>query len=383
MASISLRALSKQFGPVVAVNNLDMELEEGELIAFLGPSGCGKTTTLRMIAGFEVADAGRIFLGGRDVTTLPPERRDAGMVFQNYALFPHLTVYENVAFGLQMRKVPKAEVKQRVLAILDKVQLSGLGERYPRQLSGGQQQRTALARALVINPTVLLLDEPLANLDAKLREEMRFYIRQLQQDVGITTIYVTHDQAEALVLADRVAVMRGGVLQQIGPPEEIYRRPRNAWVADFVGLTNLIPGTLRERASGSVLVETAVGCLRSVASDDLQTGVDVFMSLRPESLHLSGERGSAALISEAPSDMSHHAENQLSGVVSHRAYLGNLVDYRVNVAPDMTLRVQAAPTPAYQVADPVRLSFSPDQAWLVRAEGSEVDGGEGAARLNG
>ncbi|MDQ3695194.1 MAG: ABC transporter ATP-binding protein [Chloroflexota bacterium] len=377
MASIRLRSLSKHFGPVVAVSNLDLELPEGELIAFLGPSGCGKTTTLRLIAGFETADTGEIYLGGKDVTTLPPERRDAGMVFQNYALFPHMTVFENVAFGLQMRKEPKEVIAKRVYAILDKVQLTGLDRRYPRQLSGGQQQRTALARALVFNPTVLLLDEPLANLDAKLREEMRFYIRHLQQEFAITTIYVTHDQAEALVLADRVAVMRDGVLQQIGRPEEIYRRPRNAWVADFVGVANLVPGTVTERADGIVTVATIVGCLRGAARAEAATGAEVFVSVRPESLRLAAADAGLP-VAAAGDPIGAGPENRLTGVVEERSYLGNLVDYRVRVAPDLVLRVQAAPSSVHDVADRVALSCPVEQTWIVLAEGEGADGGDGA-----
>ena len=363
MSSIRLSSLTKSFGSLVAVNDLNLELRQGELVAFLGPSGCGKTTTLRMIAGFERADRGAVYLGGREVTDLPPERRDAGMVFQNYALFPHLTVFQNVAFGLQMRKVPKSEIRQRVAAILAKVQLTGLDDRYPPQLSGGQQQRTALARALVYNPTVLLLDEPLANLDAKLREEMRFYIRDLQQEFGITTVYVTHDQAEARVLADRVAVMRGGVLQQIDASEEIYRRPRNAWVADFVGIANLIPGKVVDAADGVHVVETGVGPLRGVAAEPKARGLDVVVNVRPESLRLhvrpepSGPDSSVAI----------RAENQLSGVIEDRAYLGNLADYRVRIGPDVVLRVQAEPFPVFHVDDEVTLSFTTDQAWIIDA----------------
>ena len=362
MSSIRLSSLTKRFGPLLAVDNLDLELNQGELVAFLGPSGCGKTTTLRMIAGFEQADSGSIYLGGREVSSLPPERRDAGMVFQNYALFPHLTVYENVAFGLQMRKVPKVEIRQRVADILAKVQLTGMEARYPRQLSGGQQQRTALARALVFNPTVLLLDEPLANLDAKLREEMRFYIRNLQQEFGITTVYVTHDQAEALVLADRVAVMRSGVLQQVDVPEEIYLRPRNAWIASFVGIANLIEGTVVDHADGIHVVETNLGHLRSIAGQTLPPGTRVNVNVRPESLRLhAGTHDSAA--GDPVS-----AGNRLDAIVEDRAYLGNLADYRVRAGSDLILRVQAEPYPVFNIADEVSLSFTPDQAWLIPAE---------------
>jgi ABC-type Fe3+/spermidine/putrescine transport system ATPase subunit len=366
MSSILLRSLTKSFGSLIAVNNLDLELQQGELVAFLGPSGCGKTTTLRMIAGFERADSGQIYLGGKEVTDFPPERRDAGMVFQNYALFPHLTVLENVAFGLQMRKVSKADIQKRVADILAKVQLTGMEDRYPRQISGGQQQRTALARALVFNPTVLLLDEPLANLDAKLREEMRFYIRNLQQEFGITTVYVTHDQAEALVLADRVAVMRGGILQQIATPEEIYRRPRNAWVADFVGIANLIPGKITDHADGVLLVDTSVGTLRGVASPPHSRGMDVVINVRPESLRLQYQSDSSEHNGAGPLP----GVNHLTGVVIDRAYLGNLADYRVRVEPDITLRVQAEPFPVFNIDDQVALSFTTDQAWVIAANGS-------------
>jgi ABC-type Fe3+/spermidine/putrescine transport system ATPase subunit len=368
MSAISLRSLTKSFGPLVAVNELDLDLREGELVAFLGPSGCGKTTTLRMIAGFETPDSGEIHLGGREVSSLPPEHRDTGMVFQNYALFPHLTVFENVAFGLKMRKVRKAEVAERVSAILAKVQLTGMEKRYPRQLSGGQQQRTALARALVINPTVLLLDEPLANLDAKLREEMRFYIRHLQQEFGITTVYVTHDQAEALVLADRVAVMRNGVLQQIDVPEEIYRRPSNAWVATFVGIANLLPGTVERHDGAASSVGTRVGTIHGRGAEPLPKGTAVVASVRPESLHLD-RRAADAPEARAPSET---GPNRLCGTVAERAYLGNLADYRVRIDNETTLRVQAAPFPAYEVGDDVTLTFAVDETWVIRpdAEGA-------------
>lgn len=354
MAAISLRGLTKRFGSVVAVNNLNLDLAEGGIMALLGPSGCGKTTTLRMLAGFETADEGRILLGAADVTTLPPERRNTGMVFQNYALFPHLNVFRNIAFGLEMRGTPKQEVRQRVEAIIEKVQLTGLGERYPRQLSGGQQQRTALARALVINPSVLLLDEPLANLDAKLREEMRFYIRALQQEFGITTVYVTHDQSEALALADQVAVMMDGILQQVGPPAEIYRRPRSARVADFVGLTNLVPGTIRTHDAGTCAIDTAVGALHA-AGAGFPPGAAVLISIRPESLHLNAGGATAE----------NGQVNHLSGVVQERVYLGNLIDYRIAVKDQVILRVQAGPAPDYEPGTALTVSFAPAEAWLV------------------
>ncbi len=347
MASITLRGLTKRFGPVVAVDRLDLEIQEGELITLLGPSGCGKTTTLRMVAGFETPDAGEIVFGGQPVTLAPPERRNVGIVFQNYALFPHLTAAENVAFGLQMRREAPTTIARRVGEILERVQLRGLERRYPHQLSGGQQQRVALARALVINPAVLLLDEPLANLDAKLREEMRFYIRHLQREFGITTIYVTHDQAEAMVLADRIAVLRDGALQQVGPPEVIYRRPANAWVAEFIGLTNFIAGEVAGRQDGRLVVRTAVGTFTCQGD---APGGPVLICVRPEALHIG-----AAL------------PNRLRAVVRERVFLGNLLDYRMEGADGLRLRVQADPSQAYPPGTAVDLAFAPEEAWVVPA----------------
>jgi putative spermidine/putrescine transport system ATP-binding protein len=349
MALIKIQQLTKRFGRVTAVDKLSLEIREGELITLLGPSGCGKTTTLRVIAGFEVPDEGDVFFGDRAVTALPPEARNIGIVFQNYALFPHMTVNENVAFGLDVRSVPKPDIPKRVAGILDKVQLSGLGDRYPHQLSGGQQQRTALARALVISPQVLLLDEPLANLDAKLREEMRFYIRHLQREFGITTVYVTHDQAEAMVLADRIAVLRDGVLQQLGLPEDLYQRPHTSWVADFIGLTNFIRGTVAESANDQLMVQTALGTFAAVGS---AAAGQVVMCIRPEALHFDGR-----------------LQNKVRGVVRERAFLGNLLDYRVECADRTLLRVQADPSRRYKPGDPVELAFASSDAWTV-AEGS-------------
>ena len=348
MSSITLQSLTKRFGTVEAVQRLNLEIQEGELITLLGPSGGGKTTTLRLIGGFETPDEGEIRFGDRPVTPLPPERRNIGIVFQSYALFPHMTVWQNVAFGLQMRREPPSSIRRRVVAILEKVQLRGMEGRYSHQLSGGQQQRVALARALVTNPAVLLLDEPLANLDAKLREDMRFYIRELQRDVGITTIYVTHDQAEAMVLADRIAVMRDGVLQQIGGPEEIYRRPSNPWVAEFIGLSNFISGTVAGRENGNLVVRTGAGTF--TCAGDVDRGA-VLICVRPEALHF---------------DEAH--SNRLSGVVRERVFLGNLLDYRIESPGGLRLRVQADPSRAYATGAAISLSFDPAAAWAVRSE---------------
>ena len=357
MAEIRLRGLTKRFADVVAVSGLTLDAASGELVALLGPSGCGKTTTLRMVAGFETPTAGRILLGDRDVTDVAPERRNCGMVFQHYALFPHLTVAQNVAFGLEMRGAARPDIARRVPAILERVGLAGLGARFPRQLSGGQQQRTALARALVINPSVLLLDEPLANLDAKLREEMRFYIRSLQREFGITTLYVTHDQAEALVLADRVAVMMDGVLRQFDAPEEIYHRPRSAAVAAFIGLTNLLPGSVASRAGDAIAVDTPAGRVRGRGVAELGPGMPAMLSVRPEHINLGGDAGPAA---PGPDGANH-----LRGVVVERTFLGSITDVRVQVGGGLILRVQGRTSTAQRAGERVTVSFPDDAAWAV------------------
>ena len=276
---LALDGLRKGFGTgAPAVDGVSMRIEEGEFFSLLGPSGCGKTTTLRMIAGFEPPDAGRILLGAEDITPLPPERRDMGMVFQNYALFPHRTIAENVAFGLRMRKLPKAEIASRVAEALALVRLTGFGDRRPSQLSGGQQQRVALARAIVIRPTVLLCDEPLGALDKKLRREMQFELKQLHRRLGLTMVYVTHDQEEALTMSDRMAVMHAGRVAQLGPPGEIYDRPVTRFVADFIGDTNILEG----EASGAGLAMPGGWHLPLPVAPAGRTAV----ALRPERVRL-------------------------------------------------------------------------------------------------
>jgi putative spermidine/putrescine transport system ATP-binding protein len=376
MSAITLRGLTKRFGSVVAVDDLRLDVQDGELMALLGPSGCGKTTTLRAIAGFEVPDAGDIDFGDHRVTDLPPERRNIGIVFQNYALFPHMTVAQNVAFGLEMRKEPALAIRSRVATTLAKVQLTGLEGRYPRQLSGGQQQRAALARALVVVPDVLLLDEPLANLDAKLREEMRFYVRSLQQEIGISTIYVTHDQAEAMVIADRIAVMFNGRIHQLAAPQEIYYRPRTWMVAEFVGLTNFIEGKVVGQEDQLLVVDTALGTLRCggpVPGTDAKP--ERLIAVRPEAIQLRGRSGAGA--SGAGDDVpgprgADPTVNRLRGVVRARAFLGNLVDYRVEVAPGIVLRVQGDPHAPFGVGDPVDAAFQPRSTWSVPAREERV-----------
>ena len=244
MADVELRGITKKYGDVKAVDNISLKVEEGEFLSFLGPSGCGKTTTLRMIAGFEEPTEGSVYIKGKRVNEVPPYMRNIGMVFQNYALFPHKSVFNNIAYGLKMRKIKKEDIKTRVEEALDVVRLSGFGDRKPNQLSGGQQQRVALARALVIRPDVLLLDEPLSNLDAKLRKEMRIETKRIQEAVGITAVYVTHDQTEALAMSDRIAIIENGRLVQLGVPKDIYEYPKGDFVADFMGESNKIVGKI-------------------------------------------------------------------------------------------------------------------------------------------
>src|SRR6266852_5563699 len=258
---IAIQGVSKRFGVVTAVDRVDLTVADGELFTLLGPSGCGKTTLLRLLAGFYQPDGGTIRFGDRVVNGLPPYERRIGMVFQNYALWPHMTVADNICYGLRLRKLPAAEVQARLQEGLRKVNLIGFEARYPGQLSGGQQQRVALARALVLNPDILLLDEPLSNLDAKIRVHVRGEIRKLQKELGITTIYVTHDQEEALSLSDRVAVMRDGKILQVAAPRTLYERPLNRFVADFVGTNNFISGICRERSAERAVVETPLGRL--------------------------------------------------------------------------------------------------------------------------
>jgi ABC-type Fe3+/spermidine/putrescine transport system ATPase subunit len=319
---IRLRAVLKQFGGVRAVDGASLEIGDGELFTLLGPSGCGKTTLLRLIAGFYAPDSGEIWFGDRRVDGLRPYARNIGMVFQNYALWPHMTVRANVAYGLKLRKLAAATVAERVAAGLRKVNLVGLELRYPGQLSGGQQQRVALARALVLNPDILLLDEPLSNLDAKIRVQVRAEIRKLQKDLGITTVYVTHDQEEALSLSDRVAVMRDGCVLQVASPKELYERPVGRFVADFVGTNNFLPGTCRELAAGRVAAETAIGTVRASPGPRVGPGDRCVLAVRPENIALGAG-----------------AENTFEGRVVLAAYLGSTLRYDVEVRDGVVLKV--------------------------------------------
>jgi putative spermidine/putrescine transport system ATP-binding protein len=322
MADLSLNGLSKHYGDFYAVREVSLTIADGEFLVLLGPSGCGKTTTLRMVAGFIEPSAGHVRLAGQDVTLLPPWKRNAGMVFQSYALFPHMTVAQNVAFGLEMRKLPRPDIERRVEEALALVRLGGYGGRLPRQLSGGQQQRVALARALAIRPDVLLLDEPLSNLDAKLRQEVRVEIRELQRQLGLTTVMVTHDQEEALTMADRLVVMNEGAVRQVGSQRDLYERPADRFVAGFVGRTTFLAGAVeapgRFRSDGGLALACAGGTPGRAA-----------LSLRPERVEIGLQPRSGL-------------DNSLSGTVEFVSYLGALIDIHVRLSPSDRLVVQIA-----------------------------------------
>jgi putative spermidine/putrescine transport system ATP-binding protein len=349
-----MEGLSRQYGTVVALDNLDLTVQPGELIALLGPSGCGKTTTLRLLAGLEDADTGHINVAGRDITRLPASKRDMGMVFQAYSLFPHMTVQQNVAFGLRLRRVSTQERNRRAMEMLELVELGTQADRYPHQISGGQQQRVALARALAIQPQVLLLDEPLSALDAKVRAQLRDQIRRIQLDVGITTLFVTHDQEEALAIADRVGVMRAGHLEQLAPPTDVYSRPATAFVAEFVGLSNRLAGVV----SGSTV--TVRG--RDLPLVDLSTPPGPAIALvRPEAVMLSSDSSSDS--------------GPLVGTVIATTFLGATSRVTVDLG-DTTILAQLTTSDASELpaGSRVSLAIRPDPV-LVSAE-SQVANGE-------
>ncbi|HEV8306555.1 MAG TPA: ABC transporter ATP-binding protein [Methylomirabilota bacterium] len=323
---VHLERVSKRFGPVAAVDDVSLEVRQGEVLALLGPSGCGKTTTLRIVAGFEDPDTGAVRIRGTVVNDIPTYRRNLGMVFQHYALFPHMSVFDNVAFGLRMRGVGRGDVRRRVSEAMTLVRLEGLEERFPSQLSGGQQQRVALARAVVTKPAVLLLDEPLGALDKKLREQMQVEIRALQREVGITTIFVTHDQEEALTLADRIAVMERGAIVQIGTPTEIYERPRSRFVSDFIGISNFLAGRIVARGAEALTVELPAALrLQAAGVDGLAVGDPVELAIRPEKIRLAAAPLPAA--------------NCVAGQVEHLVYLGAVTYYYLRIAGEVRLVV--------------------------------------------
>jgi putative spermidine/putrescine transport system ATP-binding protein len=353
MTFLQLTGVQKYFGDVAAVENFDLAADRGEFVSFLGPSGCGKTTTLRMIAGFEHPTSGTIVVDGRDITRQPPNRRNVGMVFQSYALFPNMTVADNIGFGLRVRKRPKSQIDTRVEELLGLIHLEGRGNRYPYQLSGGQQQRVALARALALEPQVLLLDEPLSALDAKIRVALRKEIRSIQRQLGITTVYVTHDQEEALSLSDRVVVMSEGRIEQIGTPAEIYNYPATPFVASFVGTLNLVVATVIEASTGrlSIAGQEVRSAKPVTAAGD---GATVTLALRPESIEL-GEGGGA---------------NRFRGTIEDTSFLGSIVRIRVQIAADAAISLDTFNDPHLtppSVGEAVTISFPPEACLVVGA----------------
>ena len=341
MESIRAEKVVKAFGETRALNGVSLEIHPGELFFLLGASGCGKSTLLRCIAGLETPNEGKIFFGDRDVTSLAPHKREAAMVFQSYALWPHLTVAKNISFGLEERKVPKDEIKRRVDEALEMVKMKGYGERSIDAMSGGQQQRVALARALVVRPKCLLLDEPLSNLDAQLRVEMRREIRRIVKDYGLTAVYVTHDQEEALAMADRMAILAGGVIEQLGAPEEIYRNPRSAYVAGFIGETNLLEGIMEQGFVDSVAKWGAISLEGRVTDESWQpaAGVKVKISIRPEALRICDH-------------------GLIAGNVVEKVYLGQRIQYWVETISGRLQVVELNPQRLYAVGDAVTLTVN-------------------------
>jgi spermidine/putrescine transport system ATP-binding protein len=356
---VRLERVTKQFGDVAAVDDLSIDIEEGEFFSMLGPSGCGKTTTLRMIGGFEEPTFGTVYLGGRDVTDLPPYKRDVNTVFQSYALFPHLDVFENVAFGLRRKKVDKSEIQQRVKDIMKLVDLEGFEKRKPPQMSGGQQQRVALARALVNHPKVLLLDEPLGALDLKLRKQMQLELKRIQQEVGITFIYVTHDQEEAMTMSNRFAVMRHGKIEQIGPPEEVYESPATEFVAGFLGASNLLDGEIKDGDNSLTSILLSTGTVVFADTDRLPAGVgpQVKVGVRPEKISIEPDEG------EAPA-----GRNSVSGLLRMSTYIGVSHQYKVEGPGGTTITVYVQNLGAERPPQPgerVRLEWLPEHTFVV------------------
>ena len=365
---VRLVQVSKAFGDVYAVDHIDLEVVDGEFFSLLGPSGCGKTTTLRMIGGFEQPTSGRIELQGQDVTWLPPFKRQVNTVFQNYALFPHLSIYENVAFGLRRQKVKGAEIKSRVTDMLKLVELPGFEDRKPTQISGGQAQRVALARALINRPAVLLLDEPLGALDLKLRKQMQIELKRIQREVGITFIYVTHDQEEAMTMSDRIAVMNKGRYEQLGDPEALYERPTTRFVAGFLGVSNLLGGECQGTADGLGIIQLADGTVVKAPADAVYGRTTVDVGVRPEKIRLHKEG------SDAPD-----GHNRLSGVVTDASYMGVSTSYVIETRGGARVMVyeqnieRTTKEELWRRGDQVDLTWIPDHTFVVEA-GAPIPG---------
>ncbi len=349
MSFLQLQGLVKKYGDFTAVEKMDISVEKGEFLSLLGPSGCGKTTTLQMIAGFTIPTEGRIVIDGKDITDLKPNHRGLGIVFQSYALFPHMTVTQNVAFGLEMRKIPKPEARRLVSEVLELVHLDQFSQRFPRELSGGQRQRVALARALVIKPDVLLLDEPLSNLDAKLREDMQIELREIQRTLATTTILVTHDQSEALAMSDRIAVMDKGRLIQIDDPLKAYEFPQSTFVSNFLGKTNNLEGTIESRSEGRMQVRVGEGLVDVRDTDPSMTGL-VHLSIRPEKLHFTDAE-----------------DARIRGRIHTRVFLGNHFMYHLDTPVGrLILTAENSGAPIKGEKEEIGLTWNPGEIRIVR-----------------
>lgn len=355
MPYLELKNIVKKFGEFYAVKDFNLSVKEGELVALLGSSGCGKTTTLRMIAGFTHPTSGEISVGGKIINRIPPYRRNIGIVFQNYALFPHLTTFENVAFGLKLKKFSASQIKSKVEKALELVRLKGLEDRLPRELSGGQQQRVALARALVMEPTVLLLDEPLSNLDARLRGQMQVEIKRIQREIGITTILVTHDQEEAMSLADQIVVMKEGTIQQIGTPRQIFETPKNTFVADFMGFSNFLKGIVKDMGTkdSAVAVEVGKDVILSACKcpDKFKAGDEVILAIRPESIVVDAEDKS---------------NNTWTARVAGSSYKGSVTRLVLKDALGTTLYIDVTDHHTIAVGDKIKFYIPPEKVMVYQ-----------------
>ena len=352
---LRLDRVVKRYGAVTALHEIDLAVEEGELLTLLGPSGCGKTTVLRLVAGFAEPSSGRILIDDVPVTHLPPNRRSIGMVFQTYALFPHLTIAQNIGFGLEEHGHARVRVRERVAELLDLIRLPEVAERYPAQLSGGQQQRVALARAVAYAPRVLLMDEPLGALDLKLREAMQIEIRRIQKTLGITTLYVTHDQTEAMRISDRIAIMNRGRIEQCGTVATIYTDPHTRFVADFIGKINFIPGRIVTADGGAYVIHTEVGAHRCAAVDRFGVGDEVAIGIRPDDITVAPQPGSGQDIV------------RVTGTIEEKAFLGTFDELRVRVSPSLSLQIEARPHGRSGApGDSVEISWKPEQCKLFR-----------------